>query len=42
MKSQQGVVLVIALVFLLCVTLLGIAAVSSSVSQTKMASSVQA
>ena len=42
MKSQQGVVLVIALVFLLCVTLLGVAAVSSSVSQTKMASSVQA
>jgi len=41
MKSQQGVVLVFALVLLLCVTLLGVAAVSSSLSQSKMASSVQ-
>lgn len=41
MKSQQGVVLVFALVLLLCVTLLGVAAVSSSLSQTKMANSVQ-
>lgn len=42
MKSQQGVVLVFALVLLLCVTLLGVAAVSSSLSQTKMANTVQA
>lgn len=40
--SQQGMVLVFALVLLLCVTLLGVAAVSSSLSQSKMANSVQA
>ena len=40
--KQQGMVLVFALILLLCVTLLGVAAVSSSLSQTKMATSVQA
>jgi len=41
-SSQQGMVLVFALIMLLCVTLLGVAAVSSSLSQSKMASAVQA
>ena len=41
-QQQQGMVLVFALIMLLCVTLLGVAAVSTSLSQTKMANSVQA
>ena len=41
-QQQQGMVLVFALIMLLCVTLLGVAAVSTSLSQTNMANSVQA
>ncbi|WP_218352656.1 PilX N-terminal domain-containing pilus assembly protein [Alteromonas lipotrueiana] len=41
MKRQQGVVLVLALLVLLSLTILGVSAVSSSLNQNKMASSMQ-
>ena len=41
MKQQQGVVLVLALLVLVSLTILGISAVSSSLTQSKMAMSMQ-
>lgn len=41
MKNQQGLVLVFALLVLLSITILGVSSVSSSLLQTKMASSLE-
>ncbi|AXR07222.1 pilus assembly PilX family protein [Salinimonas sediminis] len=41
MKRQQGVVLVFALLILLSLTIVGVSAVSSSLNQSKMATSMQ-
>ncbi|WP_018983002.1 PilX N-terminal domain-containing pilus assembly protein [Salinimonas chungwhensis] len=41
MRKQQGVVLIMALLILLSLTVIGISAVSSSLSQSKMAMSMQ-
>jgi type IV pilus assembly protein PilX len=41
MKRQNGVVLVFALLMLLCITILGVTAVSSSLMQGKMSTSMQ-
>ena len=41
MKRQHGVVLVVALLVLLSLTILGVSAVSSSLNQNKMATSMQ-
>lgn len=41
MRKQQGVVLIMALLILLSLTILGVSAVSSSLSQSKMAMSMQ-
>lgn len=41
MRQQQGAVLIVSLVILLCATLLGVAAVSSSLKQSKMSLAVQ-
>lgn len=41
MKSQQGVVMVFALLVLMSLTILGVASVSSGILQTKMAASLE-
>ncbi|QPG06500.1 pilus assembly protein PilZ [Salinimonas marina] len=41
MKQQRGIVLVLALLVLLSLTILGVSAVSSSLNQNKMATSMQ-